>query len=236
MPRTPRGARFFSYFALIAACSSRSTLFCLFCVGCRVFLTEHSFLLILRRLPRVPHGARFSAYFASFAACPTEHAFFISFSVAAAVSVVSVVSARLRPSPPVLACPRLSSPVHHPSSPPPFPSLAFALYPVQPLSSASAFNFSVPPSPVYPCFTPVYSCLFLSVSPSFYAPAFLALSFRPVLLVSGTACSRAFLHFVLFCYPLRASYSGVFFPRPVLHPLRPSFSAVLFLRLFLHPF
>lgn len=167
---------------------------------------------------------------------PLSAAVPVPVSVAAAVSVVSVVSARLRPSPPVLACPRLSSPVHHPSSPPPFPSLAFALYPVQPLSSASAFNFSVPPSPVYPCFTPVYSCLFLSVSPSFYAPAFLALSFRPVLLVSGTACSRAFLHFVLFCYPLRASYSGVFFPRPVLHPLRPSFSAVLFLRLFLHPF
>lgn len=166
---------------------------------------------------------------------PTAHCPPLSAAVAAAVSVVSVVSARLRPSPPVLACPRLSSPVHHPSSPvhhpsspPPFPSLAFALYPVQPLSSASAFNFSVPPSPVYPCFTPVYSCLFLSVSPSFYAPAFLALSFRPVLLVSGTACSRAFLHFVLFCYPLRASYSGVFFPRPVLHPLRASFLNLFF--------
>lgn len=144
---------------------------------------------------------------------------------------------RLRPSPPVPARPRLSSPVHHPSSPvhhpsspPPFPSLAFALYPVQPLSSASAFNFSVPPSPVYPCFTPVYSCLFLSVSPSFYAPAFLALSFRPVLLVSGTVCSRAFLHFVLFCYPLRAPFLNLLFGHPLpCPPLRVPPLRILFL-------
>ncbi len=171
---------------------------------------------------------------------------------------------RLRPSPPVLACPRLSSPVHHPSSPPPFPSLAFALCPVP--SSPSPLPLSLIFPSLRPLFIPVYSCLFLSVlvcsclflsvlvcsclflsvlvcsclflslvPPSFYAPAFLALSFRPVLLVSGTTCSRAFLHFVLFCYPLRASYSGVFFPRPVLHPLRASYSGVLFLHPVLHP-
>ena len=168
---------------------------------------------------------------------PLSAAVPVSVSVSAAVSVVS---ARLRPSPPVparprlsspvLACPRLSSPVHRPSSPPPFPSLAFALCPVQPHSSASAFNFSVPPSPVYPCFTPVYSCLFLSVSPSFYAPAFLALSFRPVLLVSGTVCSRAFLHFVLFCYSLRASFLNLLFGHPFpCPPLRVPPLRILFL-------
>ena len=56
--------------ASIAACSSRSTFFFLFCSDCRVFLTEHFFLLILRRLPRTPRGALLFAYFASIAACP----------------------------------------------------------------------------------------------------------------------------------------------------------------------
>ena len=137
---------------------------------------------------------------------------------------------RLRPSPPVLACPPpvLARPPPVLAPPPPFPSLAFALCPVQPLSSASAFNFSVPPSPVLPLF---YPCLFLSlVPPSFYAPAFLALSFRPVLLVSGTVCSRAFLHFVLFCYSLRASFLNLLFGHPFpCPPLRVPPLRILFL-------
>ena len=127
----------------------------------------------------------------------------VSVSVAAAVSVVSVVSARLRPSPPVLACPRLSttrprlsttrprprrflhSPsLSAPSSPSPLP-LPLIFPSLRPLFI-----------PVYPCFTPVYSCLFLSVSLSFYAPAFLALSFRPVRLVSGQFVHvRSFISF-----------------------------------------
>ena len=150
----------------------------------------------------------------------------VSVSAAVAVSVAAAVSARPRPRR-FLHSPSLSAP----SSPSPLP-LPLIFPSLRP---------SVPPSPVYPClslFIPclflsvlVCSCLFLSlVPPSFCAPAFLALSFRPVLLVSGTTCSRAFLHFVLFCYPLRASFLNLFFGHPFpCPPLRVPPLRILFL-------
>ena len=170
----------------------------------------------------------------------------VSVSAAVAVSVAAAVSARPRPRR-FLHSPSLSAP----SSPSPlplpliFPSLRPSVPPSPVYPCLSLFI------PVYPClslFIPclflsvlVCSCLFLSVlvcsclflslvPPSFCAPAFLALSFRPVLLVSGTTCSRAFLHFVLFCYPLRASFLNLFFGHPFpCPPLRVPPLRILFL-------
>ena len=89
-----------------------------------------------------------------------------------------------------------------PSSPPPFPSLAFALCPVQPLSSASAFNFSVPPSPVYPCLSLFYPCLFLFV-PVLSPSVLLCPCFSGFVLPACTSCFR---HGLFTCVPSFRSF------------------------------